>query len=982
MKVVFILVVTAFTICLSRELPRHRHKKFPQRRETRQQDAYIGPKPGTQHNRLFPEYGTNFRYVGEVKHGLDRVTVVTSIPIPKYSDIKRKPLDFNCTTDLSRKEAKTYGSYQYRVHEYCAKVQPYIKYMQTQQKSLVHSLRQLLIHDLYAALPELHAEYEVQNDKSDESPSSLPTDKKELNRERRGIGAIFSSVLPGLITMAVESLTSWIKGKQQNRIHQAVDKMRKTESDVKNTLTQYQEDFLMYGKYSVESLNKVIDTLNSLHNKHTELEKLVTTKMFTEVESMGDALDYSVELQLFLAMAQEEHVTKYKEVFKAGKELLDAIAILSQRRLPRSLFPDQRIEGILAQVDKMVRLRYPDYELAANHISHYRDMELVTFSVDRITHSLVVTFPVFIKDYKQPPLSLFEIETVPVPIPDRNKQADSYSQVRIQKDYIVAGMDYYIQIRMTEMLMCKSIGYIYYCEELFVVKHKSKHSCASAIFYELGPSQVIKNCKFDYMYNETVPPVILDGGKDVLLANFQGPRSLKCTSVNGGLAKPAPEHTYAVVDREFLCDCQLDLEHASVLRQLSSCNRERSSKLVMQFHVNIAFWELLRERSPQTAELVQPKFTDHRQIFEVKLFEGKPRRIDQPTDLETFMEKIDKNGKRIPPKSMIESKTQSKPLLPRWINNILVIISTVVSTLLALLALVLLTKHFKIKSLLATLVLSTLPPPPPEATAFKYNLGQTDLSQNSVLKLLHTHFPKTGIETYTHIPDKLCENCKTFQRTKDPVESVNRPKALTSVESKAPAEPRKVVCSYPITTMWSNVLGSMVICYAIVRYIKPMTWYRGYKYSRNCTFYLFVFNDHYYSPLKICPLRGHLQNYKIEDSGTDLELTLHKNWIYDTVNISWGDIQVLENEIPIKLPRTVSIPLRHKIKNRRMMSFEWDVQYMVKQGPNWYNLTRTYKAKRKAVSFANLHDIDEEENLSLCERVTVRKEPIVKEVLI
>ena len=729
MKLVFILVVTAFTICLSRELPRHRHKKmFSQRRETMQQDAYIGPKPGTQHNRLFPEYGTNFRYIGEVKHGLDRVTVVTSIPIPRYSDIKEKPLEFNCTIDLNRKEAKTYGSYQYRVHEYCAKVQPYIKYMQSQQKSLVHGLRQLLIHDLYAALPELHPEYDVQNN-----------DEKELNREKRGIGAIFSSVLPGLITLAVESLTSWIKGKQQNRINQAVDKMRKTESDVKNTLTQYQEDFLMYGKYNVESLNKVIDTLNLLHDKQTELEKLVTTKMFTEVENIGDALDYSVELQLFLELAQEEHVTKYKEVYKAGKELLDAMAVLSQRRLPRSLFPDQRIKGILAQVDRMVKMSYPDYELAANHISHYRDMELVTFSVDRITHSLIVTFPVFIKDFKQPPLSLFEIETVPVPIPDRNRQADSYSQVRIQKDYIVAGMDYYIQMRMTEMLMCKSIGYIYYCKELFVVKHKSKHSCASAIFYELGPSQVIKNCKFNYMYNETVPPVILDGGKDILLANFQGPRSLKCTSINGGLAKPAPEHTYAVVDREFLCDCQLDLEHASVLRQLSSCNKERSSKLVMQFHVNIAFLELLRQRSPQTAKLVQPKFTDHRQIFDVKLFEGKPRWLDQPTDLEAFMERIDKNGKRIPSKSMTDDKTPPKPLLPRWINSILVIISTVVSTILALLVLVLLTKHFKIKSLLATLVLSTLLPPP-EATALKHDLGQTDLSRHSVLKSLQTHF--------------------------------------------------------------------------------------------------------------------------------------------------------------------------------------------------------------------------------------------------
>ena len=119
-------------------------------------------------------------------------------------------------------------------------------------------------------------------------------------------------------------------------------------------------------------------------------------------------------------------------------------------------------------------------------------------------------------------MSLFEIVTVPVPIPDKNRQADSYTQVRIHNSYMSAGMDYYIQIRMKEMLMCKSIGYIYYCEELFVVKHKSKHSCASAIFYVLGPQQVIKNCRFDYMCNATVPLVILDGGGDVLLANFHG----------------------------------------------------------------------------------------------------------------------------------------------------------------------------------------------------------------------------------------------------------------------------------------------------------------------------------------------------------------------------------------------------------------------------------------------------------------------------
>ena len=160
-----------------------------------------------------------------------------------------------------------------------------------------------------------------------------------------------------------------------------------------------------------------------------------------------------------------------------------------------------------------------------------------------------MTFPAFIKNYKQP-LSLYEVETVPVPLLDKNTKADSYSQVGIEKSYIAAGTDYYIQLRISELLMCKNIRHIYYCEELFVIKHKTRHSCVSAIFYNLGPTTITQNCKFDYYYSTTVPPVILDGGRDILLANFHGPRS-----VNGGLAKPAPENTYAVVNRKFLCDC-------------------------------------------------------------------------------------------------------------------------------------------------------------------------------------------------------------------------------------------------------------------------------------------------------------------------------------------------------------------------------------------------------------------------------------------
>ena len=133
---------------------------------------------------------------------------------------------------------------------------------------------------------------------------------------------------------------------------------------------------------------------------------------------------------------------------------------MTQGRLPRALISDNQLREILGKVDAMVKSNYPDYVLAATHISHYRDMKMVTFVVDQQTYSLIVTFPAFIKNYKQPPLSLYEVETVPVPIIDKNIKANSYSQVRIEKSYITPGRDYYIQLRISELLMCKSIRHI------------------------------------------------------------------------------------------------------------------------------------------------------------------------------------------------------------------------------------------------------------------------------------------------------------------------------------------------------------------------------------------------------------------------------------------------------------------------------------------------------------------------------------------
>ena len=150
--------------------------------------------------------------------------------------------------------------------------------------------------------------------------------------------------------------------------------------------------------------------------------------------------------------------------------------------------------------------------------------------------------------------------------------------------------------------------------------------------YNLGPKQLHRIVNLTT--NATVSPIILDGGRDVLLVNFHGPRSLKCSSINGGLSKPAPEIIYAVVNREFLCDCQLDLEHANVLRQLSSCANSSSSKMHIKFTINLAFWELFKKRSPNSAPNIQPQYVKEEQVFSVNLYDPQIGKLDQPVDLE------------------------------------------------------------------------------------------------------------------------------------------------------------------------------------------------------------------------------------------------------------------------------------------------------------------------------------------------------------
>ena len=210
-----------------------------------------------------------------------------------------------------------------------------------------------------------------------------------------------------------------------------------------------------------------------------------------------------------------------------------------------------------------------------NRLYLYHNMKLVIFGID-YQKNLIIQFPVFVQPYTQSKLTLFQVKTVPVPILDNGNTVQSYTQLKIEKPYIAINDETYITICPQELSNCKKIGCEYFCEELFVVKSKHKYSCASAV-YSNSNHDIKENCDFYYYHNKTdIIPSVLDGGKQIILANWPNYKRIICT-YNYNIPVNIPSHPYILLNRNVLCNCNIEAESNFLLESLAACDEHEKT---------------------------------------------------------------------------------------------------------------------------------------------------------------------------------------------------------------------------------------------------------------------------------------------------------------------------------------------------------------------------------------------------------------------
>ena len=159
---------------------------------------------------------------------------------------------------------------------------------------------------------------------------------------------------------------------------------------------------------------------------------------------------YSTNVLLYLKIIQDKYVALYRELITQLHTYVSAIRVLAKGYLPNVLIKPAKLQEILTEIKKTLQITDPDYDLVLDRLHLYYDMPLITFSIDK-DMDLIIQFPVFVQPYTQKPLILYQLETVPIPVLDKNTNAQSYTLLQTWKPYIALNSETYSSLRQQEL---------------------------------------------------------------------------------------------------------------------------------------------------------------------------------------------------------------------------------------------------------------------------------------------------------------------------------------------------------------------------------------------------------------------------------------------------------------------------------------------------------------------------------------------------
>ena len=144
---------------------------------------------------------------------------------------------------------------------------------------------------------------------------------------------------------------------------------------------------------------------------------------------------------------------------------------------------------------------------------------------------------------------------------------------------------------------------------------------------------------------------------------------------------------------------------------------------------------------------------------------------------------------------------------------------------------------------------------------------------------------------------------------------------------------------YWIIIIWLSFI-LLCVLFLTTEKLYRMPMFRKYHYSNTIKIMILFSDIKSYVPIKLCRTSGSIHLFKLTGSINKENITLHKNTIWDVMEIDWWPVVVTLSGNVINLPGSVIIPFRDKFKIRQIIkSRPLLLHLMLKQGQTWYPLS-------------------------------------------
>ena len=207
---------------------------------------------------------------------------------------------------------------------------------------------------------------------------------------------------------------------------------------------------------------------------------------------------------------------QYVRYESALDDTLVGIENLNSGYLMHHILDPKILAKYLEAVEDNLEEMAPEFEPVFTSIYQYYGNSLISFT--NTIDDLLLQLPILIKLKVQVPMSLFSIETAPVPFDAETYIGEKreYTQIIPETKLIALTENNYIPLTQAQILLCAKIGYMYYCEYAHLLKKCTEHTCMSAIYYDQGSDVKVKQCKTIITF-DTIPDSKILDASDLLI---------------------------------------------------------------------------------------------------------------------------------------------------------------------------------------------------------------------------------------------------------------------------------------------------------------------------------------------------------------------------------------------------------------------------------------------------------------------------------